>query len=98
MKKFQLISILILFISFTGVQSVVGQTQEGNDWYVADAVGPHNLGGSDSRTITPEYPMKSVYFEAYLSDNVTTDHKISVLGETWNLNTDNDYHYQLETY
>ena len=86
MKRFNLISILILFISFIGVQSVVGQ------YYSYEYPNEHELMNgwgtkNDFNTGTLPYPSNQIYFEAYLEDNVTSSHKVKVLGNEYELNT-----------
>ncbi|MBR5824218.1 MAG: hypothetical protein IKY67_08765, partial [Paludibacteraceae bacterium] len=86
MKRFNLISILILFISFIGVQSVEGQ------YYSYEYPNEHELMNgwgtkNDFNTGTLPYPSNQIYFEAYLEDNVTSSHKVKVLGNEYELNT-----------
>lgn len=82
MKKY-LLQILTIFITLLSAQCVVAQR------YSIEETSTHDLGGDGSYTITPEYPSDQLYFEAYLSDNVTQTHSVSVLGKTFELNTDN---------
>ena len=86
MKRFNLISILILLISFIGVQSIVGQ------YYSYEYPNEHELMNgwgtkNDFNTGTLPYPSNQIYFEAYLEDNVTSSHKVKVLGNEYELNT-----------
>ena len=83
MKKLNPLTIFILFFALISAQSVVAQR------YSIEETSTHDLGGNDSYTITPEYPSDQLYFETYLSDNVTQTHSVTVLGETFELNTDN---------
>lgn len=83
MKKLNPLTIFILFFALISVQSVVAQR------YSIEETSTHNLGDDGSYTITPEYPSDQLYFETYLSDNVTQTHSVTVLGEKYELNTDN---------
>jgi hypothetical protein len=73
MKRFNLISILILFFTFFGVQSVVaaidgsGPIQEGTTWYTTTYSSEHNLGykaDPKNLNINLYYPSNYVSFEA----------------------------------
>ena len=82
MKRFNLISILILFISFVGVQSVVGQEKVDGVWCSLYDKSEHDLGVEINsyhleQSISVDYPINQAYFEAKRRWGSVSDYRIS---------------------
>ena len=97
MKRFQLISILILFISFMGVQSVVADEINGKpsedgtyaatayingEYKVHSGLGDNLPYKPNPLTIKFDYPTNKVTYKAWLSDDVDKSHKITLTAGT----------------
>ena len=104
MKRFNLISILILFISFVGVQSVVadetngdGASQDGKyatkayingEYKVHSGLGDGLPYEPNPLTIKFDYPTNKITYKAWLSDDVTKSHKVILTAGEQNQETE----------